>query len=32
MNIVANPGMVTEGGDDWTGPHGEFKLSGSLLK
>ncbi len=23
---------VTEGGDDWTGPHGEFKLSGSLLK
>ncbi len=23
---------VTESGDAWTGPHGEFKLSGSLLK
>ena len=23
---------VIEGGDDWTGPHGEFTLHGSLLK
>ena len=23
---------VTEGGDDWTGPHGRFQLHASLLK
>ena len=23
---------VTEGGDDWTGPHGVFRLEGSTLK